>query len=287
MSGSRWNTPPPEWLPLTSPADGVRLMARRFPARRGPARPPVILLHGTAQSQAMWRGLGWVDALRDGADVWTVDLRGHGRSDRPHDPAAYAMDRFVADALTVADATGAPAASIIGFSLGGRVAFSAVTAHPERFTTMVSLAGSPVNRAGAFDRVFFPGIARSLAAGDMDATLHEWERRRGRPIPPADRAVLAANDPRALAAYMVAEDADLGVPFHALTGLHLPVLLLVGDRDAERERAAQLSAAYIPRARLRIIPGAGHGGLLRSTEARRASTCFLAEPRPARGLAHG
>ena len=71
-----------------------------------PAPAPVVLVHGTALSQAIWRGFGWVRALSPERPVITLDLRGHGRSGTPHDPSAYAMDLMVADVVSVLDAVG-------------------------------------------------------------------------------------------------------------------------------------------------------------------------------------
>jgi len=52
---------------------------------------PVMLIHGFASSlQGNWRAPGIVDAIvRSGRQVIAIDCRGHGRSGKPHDPAAY------------------------------------------------------------------------------------------------------------------------------------------------------------------------------------------------------
>jgi pimeloyl-ACP methyl ester carboxylesterase len=122
----------------TNPLDGTRIAYRAFGARpadgdpRDPALAPVVLVHGTALSQAIWRGFGWVRALSPERQVITLDLRGHGRSGTPHDPAAYAMDLMVADVVAVLDAVGADRVHHVGYSLGARVGFSLEAAHPER-----------------------------------------------------------------------------------------------------------------------------------------------------------
>ncbi len=64
--------------------------------------------------------------------VITIDGRGNGRSDRPVDPAAYADDEFVADAIAVLDATGTDRAVIAGMSRGGARAAALAARYPER-----------------------------------------------------------------------------------------------------------------------------------------------------------
>jgi pimeloyl-ACP methyl ester carboxylesterase/AcrR family transcriptional regulator len=71
----------------------------------------------------------------------TFDARGNGRTDRPADVAAYALDQHVADALAVMDATQAGAAIMVGLSYGGMIACCLAAHHPERVKAAI-LAGT-------------------------------------------------------------------------------------------------------------------------------------------------
>ncbi|MCD7100664.1 alpha/beta fold hydrolase [Pseudoclavibacter sp. 13-3] len=259
-----------------SSLDGVELRCRRFAATTQTALDPVIMLHGTALSQSIWRGMGWIDPLLPAREVLTMDLRGHGRSGRPHEAAAYGMNRFVADVCDVLDAAQVSRAAVVGYSLGGRIMFSLAADHPARVSAMVSVAGSPQNSPGAFDRVFFPGIIETLRQGSMKLFVERWERHLGRPLSASTAMAMQANDPLALAAYMTAADQDRGVPTGALSEMRMPTLLLAGCADAERERAARLAAAHLPHARIRLLPGVTHSGILRSPTACQATADFLA-----------
>ena len=64
--------------------------------------------------------------------VITIDGRGNGRSDRPTDPAAYAVPEYVADAVAVLDATGTGRAVIAGLSMGGLRSIALAAGHPDR-----------------------------------------------------------------------------------------------------------------------------------------------------------
>ncbi|MDJ0108539.1 alpha/beta fold hydrolase, partial [Rhodococcus erythropolis] len=57
--------------------------------------PPLLMVHGTALSRSIWRGFGYVKALQEQYRLILVDMRGHGRSDKPHDSDSYAMDLVV------------------------------------------------------------------------------------------------------------------------------------------------------------------------------------------------
>lgn len=74
--------------------------------------------------------------------VVLADPRGHGRSDRPPDPAAYADEHLVEDAVAVLDASGTASAVCVGFSMGARVLLQLAVAHPDRVAGAVFLAPS-------------------------------------------------------------------------------------------------------------------------------------------------
>ena len=62
----------------------------------------------------------------------TYDGRGNGKSDRPADMAAYSLDNYVADLLSVMDATDTENAIIVGLSFGGMIASVVAAHHAER-----------------------------------------------------------------------------------------------------------------------------------------------------------
>lgn len=81
----------------------------------------LILLHGGGSRRQEWRDAGYVERLQDNFTVVAIDLRGHGESDQPIEPADYAIDKMVQDVLAVADACGSDRFTIWGFSFGSRV----------------------------------------------------------------------------------------------------------------------------------------------------------------------
>ena len=256
-----------------NPADGIRIAYRT--AGSGPA---VMLVHGTALSQVIWRGFGYSRELAGDFTVITPDLRGHGHSDKPHERHAYTMESMVTDVLAVLDATGTDRAHYLGYSLGGRVGFSLAATHPERMLSFISAAGAPRAEHGSFDRVFFPGCIEVLEADGMAGFLTAWERA-GATIDANTRAAFVRNDARALAAYMRQSQDDPGVPDAAVAGIDLPTLLLVGSKDDERLDAAEEAARKMPAATIRVLPGATHGETLQHPDALPAVREFLLRQR--------
>ena len=105
--------------------DGTPLAVHRMGQGR-----PVVLLHGLFSSAQMnWIRFGHAELLADaGFEAIMPDLRAHGDSGAPHDPAAYPTDVLVRDALALVEALGLADYDLVGFSLGARTAASAVIA---------------------------------------------------------------------------------------------------------------------------------------------------------------
>ena len=57
--------------------------------------PPLVMLHGLTSSLEGWRESGYIDALKDDYQLILMDARGHGKSDKPHDPAMYISENLV------------------------------------------------------------------------------------------------------------------------------------------------------------------------------------------------
>ena len=130
-----------------------------------------------------------------------ADHRGHGRSDKPHDPAAYAIPLRVADAVAVLDRLGIERAHFIGRSWGGPLCFGVGEHAPERARSLIIGGNQPYG---------WPDSPPSRLAGDALSAGHEqasmeplarafeefWEVE----FPAPQRARLLDNDPVALRA---------------------------------------------------------------------------------------
>lgn len=244
---------------VSSP-DGVSIAYRE--AGRGS---PVVLLHPSGLSQAVWRTFGYVDALRDDHRLVMPDFRGHGHSGKPHDPAAYTMDRLVGDIIAVIDELGVDRVSIVGYSLGSRAALTFAATHPDRLDRLVLGGTSSRALKGAFDELFFPGCVAVLRDEGTAAFLEGWQRQRGTTLDPGSRAAFEANDATALAAYMTSVDSEPGVPDDDLAEITSPTMAFVGSQDGGRLEDTRHVAATIPGCRLLVVDGTDHATTLAAT----------------------
>jgi pimeloyl-ACP methyl ester carboxylesterase len=106
-------------------------------ARSAPAGGrPLILLHGLLLSQDMHRPLA-EDLAARGNRVITLDLLGHGRSDRPRDMWRYSMRSYGEEVIALMDHLGIEQAVVMGTSLGANTALEIASAHPERLRGLV------------------------------------------------------------------------------------------------------------------------------------------------------
>ena len=96
----------------------------------------VVLVHGQLMLRRMHQPLARALAA-EGLHVVTVDMLGHGRSDRPDDPLLYSMTAFAEQAVALLDRLGAEKAVIGGTSLGGNVALEVAAAAPERVQGLI------------------------------------------------------------------------------------------------------------------------------------------------------
>ncbi|WP_337191757.1 alpha/beta fold hydrolase [Nocardioides flavescens] len=96
----------------------------------------VVLLHGQLMPRRMQQPLARALASR-GLHVVTLDLLGHGRSDRPADPLVYSMTAFAEQVVALLDHLGADQAVIGGTSLGANVSLEVADLAPERVRGLI------------------------------------------------------------------------------------------------------------------------------------------------------
>ena len=102
----------------------------------GSAAGTVLMVHGFATSRAEnWRRLGWYGAFeRKNYRLVALDLRGHGESEKPHDPDAYGGDKLVGDIVGLMDHLVLGRVELLGYSMGC-AAVAADGAEPSRIAS--------------------------------------------------------------------------------------------------------------------------------------------------------
>ena len=201
---------------------------------------PVLLVHGFASSfDRNWRDTGFADLLAEaGREVIGPDLLGHGKADKPHDPAAYADLESGVEAALPADGQ----IDAVGFSLGARVLLGIASRHPHRFRKIVvGGVGANLFRGGDPEPV-----ARAVE-GEVD-TDHPVARFF------AAAAAGSGNDPKALAACL--RRPETGLSPEALAQITCPVLVVLGEQDFAGPADPLVEA--LPNARLLMLSRCDH-----------------------------
>jgi pimeloyl-ACP methyl ester carboxylesterase len=232
-----------------------------------PAGAPVLLIHGFASTANVnWVFPGWLKTLGEaGFRVIALDNRGHGASDKPHDPAAYRVSLMAGDAVALLDHLGIAEAHVFGYSMGARITAFMALLHPHRVRSVVfgGLGIGMVTGVGDWDP-----IADALLAPSLDAVTHERGRmfRAFADQTRSDRLALAACI-RTSRDLLTAED---------MARIDMPALIGVGTRD-DIAGAPQPLADLMPNARALDIPGRDHMLAVGDRVFKRAVLDFYAE----------
>lgn len=228
--------------------------------------PPLVLAHGIGASLQDWRDVGWAVRLRDRFKLVLVDARGHGRSDKPHDPEAYRQADQANDHLAVLDDAGIERAHFLGWSMGGIVCLGAGIVAPDRCLTLMMGAMQPYarNERPPADDLPTPIAMRGLPTGEnpIQALLSDggeaWANfyAANMPMPRAMRQRHTKNDFVAVAARFDGMHEPRSAPGY-LDPVQMPCLVYVGEHDAVYGGAKQL-ADRLPNGTFMVFPGLNH-----------------------------
>ena len=230
---------------------------------------PLVLLHNDAMSVDVWRRL--LPHLAAEHRVIAYDRRGHGKSEIPPRELPYTVEVLAEDLRALLDGLEIPVVDLFGCSGGAITALAFALAHPERARRLI-LAEPPMlglQRDHPIDTAGLSGetIARILREHGVAAGLDYWFRC---VLPPARAAALLRSRHRPLLLSRppwiiegIVRSAEAFNPTARLADVRQPVLLIVcRDTHPHFSSVAEVLAAHLPNARLRILPGVEHATLL-------------------------
>jgi len=253
----------------------VELAFTEFPSMqtsdRGP-RTPVVILHGILGSGQNWRGIAQKAEISRDQRVFTVDLRNHGRS-----PHSARMDlRAMAEDLDLfLEQKGLTDCTLLGHSLGGKVAMATALAFPSRIQKLIVADIAPVNyetrdmpatavlkalRAVELDSASSRGdVDKLLQASIPDKGLRSWVLQNLNPRDAEGNPNLSwkANLPVLQQCLPSIHQTDWnGLAKESYTG---PTLFVGGGKSKYiREQDHAAMRALFPRAQIQTIKKAGH-----------------------------
>jgi pimeloyl-ACP methyl ester carboxylesterase len=238
--------------------DGVRLSYRTV--GRGET---VVLLHGfAADSEQNWFRPQVVDAIVGaGRQVVALDARGHGQSEKPHDPAAYADGAMVKDVQSLLDHLELGAADICGYSMGAMTTYRVAGIEPRVRSIVLGGVGESMFTPQFADRR--SAIAEALVTDDP-STIEN-------PVAKAFRAFAESTgaDRQALAAIQ-----STSANYELQPTLSVRALVITGDKDV-LIGSAQGLADRIPNATVVTVTG-DHLSAVNDPAFRSSIAAFLA-----------
>jgi non-heme chloroperoxidase len=227
-----------------------------------PNGPEILFIHGFSQSHLSW--MRQVDSdLAKEFRIVTYDLRGHGNSDKPLDPARYRDSKAWGDEVqAVIDAAGLKRPVLVGWSYAGRVISDYLATHGAGKLAGINFVDAPIKVDPALigdnlknlplmasedlatniaaTRTFVHGCFSTQPSADDFETMLAFNMM----VPPKVRAGLS------------------GRPLDAtelMSKLKLPVLVTHGAQDRNAKvGAGEYTASVIPGAKLSIYQGVGH-----------------------------
>lgn len=278
----------------TSP-DGLTLFARDHAPGPGPARLPVIAIHGLTRNSADFSAVAPLIAL-SGRRTLAIDVRGRGQSDRAGDPMSYTPDVYARDVQALMHQLGIERAVFLGTSMGGLITMTLagqaprkVTAailndigpevSPEGLARIAAYSGQPVDTptwaeaagyAKRINAVAFPHYTDA----DWDAFARRIFRDGTEGSPVLDYDPDISVPIRAAGAKALVP--NLWPMFRALARKRPTLLIRGGTSDLLSAAIADKMKKAAPDMDYAEIPGVGHAPMLDEPEAKAAIFEFLA-----------
>src|SRR5262245_46582101 len=220
----------------------------------------ILLTHGHMSSRVAWDGQH--QALGDRYRTVSWDIRGHGQTVSPDDPAHYSLELTLADIRALLGHLGIERGVIGGLSLGGYVSLAFALAHPEMVDALVICDSGPGYRnAEARAQWNERAFARAAEMETKGLDVLSTRSREVRESLPRQRSAQAlAHATRGILAQQGSTVID-GLP-----SIRVPTLVVVGDQDTPFVGPCEYMAKKITGARLEVIAGAGHSSNLDQPE---------------------
>lgn len=227
---------------------------------------PVVLLHGWMSDVSMWGRLDTNPATEQ-YQLIAVDLRGHGKSDKPHDPEQYGAE-MAEDVVRLLDHLELKKAHLIGYSMGAIVAGKIAATHPDRVLSIVYGGQAPI--------LTHDVNAVKVDAREIEVFAKAVEEGKGLgsyliDVTPADKPKMSEEYANALAkvlydgkdvkAFAAAGRGikNLDVTLDQLAKCTAPMLFIHGSKEVEATKLrAALIVEELGRGELKVIEGTDH-----------------------------
>jgi 3-oxoadipate enol-lactonase len=226
---------------------------------------PLLFIHGLASSSRSWKKQ--VPLFSQHYRVITFDIRGHGRSDKHFEP--YSIELFASDARELMRTMGIGSAHIVGFSMGGMVAFQLAVDAPELVRSLVAVNCCPEGSMRTFNNgvecfkhlvgLQFDGMRHKRKNNNKELALSARENSHQSVIQrmAVTNKLAYANAFGALIKWSVAD---------RLAYINCPTLMITSDEDFVPVSVKQGYASKMPCAEVVVINNSRHSAPRERTE---------------------
>jgi len=227
---------------------------------------PLLFIHGLASSSRSWKKQ--VPLFSQHYRVITFDIRGHGRSDKPIEP--YSIELFASDIRELMRTIGISSAHVVGFSMGGMVAFQLAVDAPELVRSLVAVNCCPEGSMRTFNdgvecfkhMISLPlrGMRKKMPDGDKQKEPTSCAENQHQSIiqrMAVNNKLAYANAFGALIKWSVAD---------RLADINCPTLMITSDADFVPVSVKRGYASKMPRAELVVINNSRHAPPRERTE---------------------
>lgn len=234
--------------------------------------PPMILSHGIQNSGFAFTPI--IDRLAERFQVFALDKRGHGDSDKP--PGPYRIQDFSDDLLGFLDALGLEKVDFLGHSMGGRTGTLFGIEHSDRLNRLMLASSSAAAPSGAYREHFEVLHQLSLKEG-MEAVFNHHEFRRLLPPKMLEGPLAVEYKKRFLKntpdTYAASASALFTMPdlVGRLSEISVPTWICYGENDPGPLDFSDIYLEHIPDCTRVILPGSGHFPIWDATDAMMAA----------------
>lgn len=226
---------------------------------------PLVLIHGMGGDTTAWSHL--IPELSKEVRCIAVDLRGHGKSDKPDMP--YTQDLFAEDVATLLDKLRVDQAYICGSSMGGFVALKMALNHPQKvkglilIDTATHMPPKSLEVATRLGKIFMEKGLDAYFEAEVKEIFHPMFVRRHKD---AVKAFIDSKKTRDPAIAMRIQQGNMKSPIamdKAIKNIKIPTLIIHGKEDTVVPfRESELMHKKIPNSEIAIIPFTGHAAIL-------------------------
>ncbi len=221
---------------------------------------PVLLIHGfTLSIEEQWKPV--LRALTKDYKVIAMDCRGHGGSEKPHDPKKYGLE-MTKDAVRLLDHLKIDKAHIVGYSMGAGITLQMAARYPERVrTATLGGGGLPLEERKKMQEALADSLEQGKGLGPLIGALTPKDRPKPteQQIKAINAIFLAKNDSKALSAVMRGgvTDKNLNLSDERVKSIRVPMLAVIGSDDPIRVAVDELKKR-LPEMKVVVIDKADH-----------------------------